>query len=234
LTEDKTNWNDLDYIQARSNVYGLFAICFYAPTQSLVEYITDGTLTEAFRESLDGFTDEVDNALESILTYACKTDSGQQEDLLQQMKIEYNRLFVGPGRPVAQPYESPYRDDVRPEERGLLMNSVAVQVRKEYQSAGIALTRDFHDLPDHVAAELEFLHFIGDGEAGAWERGDHTAATGFHEQQRAFFTQHLGLWIDRFCDAVEQGTKMDLYRNLAILLRRYMREQRLIFESETS
>jgi TorA maturation chaperone TorD/formate hydrogenlyase subunit 6/NADH:ubiquinone oxidoreductase subunit I len=122
------------------------------------------------------------------------------------LETEYARLFVGPGRPVAHPYESVYRE-------GWVMGDCTLAVRQSYAVEGLA--PEGHSLPDHVALELEFMAHLGRREAEAREQGDEEEALICLRQQEAFLGEHLGRWLPRFCQQVLAGEAHPFYASLA-------------------
>jgi TorA maturation chaperone TorD/Fe-S-cluster-containing hydrogenase component 2 len=122
------------------------------------------------------------------------------------LEAEYTRLFVGPGRPVAHPYESVYRE-------GRVMGDCTLAVRRSYAAEGLA--PEGHSLPDHVAVELDFMAHLARREAQAWERGDEEEALAYMRRQEAFLGEHLGRWLPRFCQQVLASEVHSFYANLA-------------------
>jgi DMSO reductase family type II enzyme chaperone len=132
----------------------------------------------------------------------------QAEQALRTLEIEYNRLFVGPGRPQAPPYESVYRDP-----RGLVMGPTARDVERRYAEAGLALAPDYHDLPDHVAMELGFMAYLTMQEAEAQGKDVRV----WLEKERTFLRDHLIVWLPRFCQRVREKSQHPFYATLAEL-----------------
>ena len=122
------------------------------------------------------------------------------------LEAEYTRLFIGPGRPVAHPYESVYRE-------GQVMGDCTLKVHQRYSAEG--LTPEEHLLPDHVAVELEFMAHLSRREAEARERDDEEGAVACLRQQESFLGQHLGRWLPSFCQRVLAGEAHPFYASLA-------------------
>jgi len=122
------------------------------------------------------------------------------------LEAEYARLFVGPGRPVAHPYESVYRE-------GRVMGDCTLAVRQSY--AAEELAPEGHSLPDHVAVELEFMAYLARREEEAREQGDEDGALAYLRQQEAFLGEHLGRWLPRFCQRILTGEAHPFYADLA-------------------
>jgi TorA maturation chaperone TorD len=146
--------------------------------------------------------------------------SGAQDakwpDHTEAISVEYAQLFAVPGEQAVQPYESVYCDTLTidtsttcsayfaPEPpaaglAGFLYGPSAIAVRQAYHRAGFELDSASHELPDHLAIELEFVGRL-------LERGA-------LDDAKAFFTAHLGRWVFRCLEDVrERAQLMGFYR----------------------
>lgn len=131
----------------------------------------------------------------------------------EELEPEYHRLFVGPGRLPAPPYESVYRDG------GTVMGPSTLEVIRQYRQAGYALDPRAGEPPDHVAAELAFMALLAGEEAVAWEEGDPARARRWQQRQRDFLQGHLALWAPELSGRVLEATEAPFYRGLAVSLR---------------
>lgn len=82
-------------------------------------------------------------------------------------------------------------------------------VQKLYRAAG--LTMAVAEAPDHIALELEFMHFLCMGEVDAAT----DEATAFAAMQSHFLHTCLAPWVPEFCAAIRKGTTCGLYLALA-------------------
>ncbi len=112
------------------------------------------------------------------------------------LEQEFTRLFLGPGRPVAHPYESVYRE-------GRTMGNTTLDVRQWL--AGEGLTPSDRSLPDHVGVELAFMSHLAACEARAWDAGDEAGAQDYVVRQGDFMREHLAVWLPQFCRRVLLG-----------------------------
>jgi len=119
------------------------------------------------------------------------------------LREEYERLFVGPGRPPCPPYESMWLTDQPRREQGRLMAACAADVARIYGELGLQVRADAHELPDHVVVELEALAYAL----------EHGAAEAAH----ALAVDHLAVWMPSFCAAVGAETEHPFYAALARL-----------------
>ena len=79
--------------------------------------------------------------------------------MTEELLDEYERLFVGPGRTPCPPYESLWLGGQPRLEQGRLMGAASVAVADLYRGLGLDVAAAAHELPDHVAIELEALAF---------------------------------------------------------------------------
>jgi TorA maturation chaperone TorD len=129
---------------------------------------------------------------------------------IEGLLIDYTRLFLGPVDARATPYGSVW---LGPD--GLAMQDSTMAVVALYEEGGFELSEDFRDLPDHVAAELEFLYLLlfREGRAGA----DDAVAL-----RKRLLGEHLGRWIGPFTEAVKTGAQCGFYRELGDLTNRFV------------
>lgn len=120
---------------------------------------------------------------------------------------EFHRLFVGPDRLVAPPYESVYRSD-----QPLLMQPETLAVRAHYRAHGLAAQPGQPD--DHLATELAFYALLQ-------ERG-------LTEAQRAFYAEHLQHWVGAFCSRVIAGSRSPFYQALAAITDAVIRAEEVV------
>ncbi len=135
-----------------------------------------------------------------------------EETLLEDLAVEYTRLFLGPGRHV-RPYAATYLGGPG----ASLCGPPAVWARGFMERAGFALGPGHRDLPDHVSVELEFMARMTAREADAVETGDAAAAAQCRRIQKEFLETHLGRWLPRFCGHAAEQAEMSFYRELARL-----------------
>jgi DMSO reductase family type II enzyme chaperone len=212
--------------QARGEIYKLLALCFYEPTQELANDIAQGSLASALRSPLESIgTEGWEESIAAVAGCRDQPDGLDAERLYSSLKAEYTRLFIGPGHVPVPPYESVHRQDAPEFERGLVMGRSTVDARRRYAEAGLQLSSDFTDLPDHIAVELEFMYFLCTKEAEAWQAQDSQTALRRRAAQCAFLSQHLGKWVPVFCDAITQAAQEGFYRGLVRLTQAYIEKE---------
>lgn len=186
----------------RADVFRLLASCFYQPDRQLfIEERLGENLYEAVRQNFpqsEGLARQVAEALHAT----------NQDDLL----LDYARLFLGPFEIFAHPYGSVYLDGEK-----VVMGNSTLAVKAFYAEQGLGLDDDFHELPDHIAVELEFLYLLYFREDEARNSGDADAIAQAVEIRRRFLDQHLGRWVASFTARMQEHAGTDFYRLLAAL-----------------
>lgn len=133
----------------------------------------------------------------------------------------YTRLFVGPARPEAGPWESLYRG-----KETTLFCQTTLDVRRCYVEEGLIPQSYPHVADDHIALELDFMRRLGERARAAQEAGDVAAAREALEATRRFMDEHLGQWVRPWVDALEAAPHGAFYRELGTLLAAYVSRDR--------
>lgn len=211
--------------QIRGSIYTLLSQCFMQPSKELVNSILDGSLNEAFQGTLALTEDKkVTEKLSELKKFDIQCQELSREQVLLEMKAEYNRLFVGPGHVLAPPYESIYKTRNKDNEKGVVMGDSTVAVKHFYRRAGLGLSNDFTDLPDHITLELHFmghlcnLEFERAHEESEASEGDQSV----RKMQVDFLKTHLATWISDFSQAVSNATYFPFYIGVVGLAERWI------------
>ena len=149
----------------------------------------------------------------------------------EEVAVEFASLFLVPGEGMIPSYESFYCDtltidtstacsayfepEVSPQGlKGFLCGPSTRSVQKAYEAFGFELGPSFHDLPDHVSVELEFMgRLLGSGK---------------EEEADRFFREHLGRWIGLFLDKVAMQQVSSFYRSVAPSLKEFLAEGKFL------
>ena len=149
----------LDPSVAREDLCRFIAACYYEPGPEFVEEGLFDSMVEAARR--------IDPALAALAAPLSGSFAAQN---LEALLVDYTRLFLGPIAPLARPNGSFWLGG-----ETTLMQDSTMAVQALYQEGGFDIDEAFHELPDHVAVELEFLYLTifrrheaqraGDGDA---------------------------------------------------------------------
>jgi putative dimethyl sulfoxide reductase chaperone len=105
---------------------------------------------------------------------------------------------------------------------------------KHYAEAGLLISEQLKEAPDHITVEMEFMYFLVFRELESIGMGDYVQAATYLEKQRTFLTRHMGLWIAEFSDLVHHHAHTSFYQKLAKVTKTLIQtEQSNIVEKST-
>lgn len=200
-----------DYVTGRAGAREDFcrylAACYYEPSKDFAE--------ERLFDSMVAASSAIDPGLAEAARRLGEAFAGTG---LQELLVDYTRLFVGPSQPLAMPYAS-FWLVADPSQR----HEATMAVLDLYAEGGFEVSEDIHELPDHVAVELEFLYALicAGNQAQRVDAPDELAtASSLH---RRFGVEHMGGWIGRFASAVNSGAQTAFYSELANITLSFLR-----------
>lgn len=184
-------------------------------------------LADAYRwpvSDLSMVLKEIESALVQLGSDACAAAARLRASYhgaadTRALAIDHAALFVGPFLVPAPPYGSVYLEDKRQ-----LMGDSTIDAQQHYRSLGLDLSPEFKEAPDHIAAELEFMHVLIVQGIAAIDAADHRLLSENISHQRIFLERHLGVWVPAFTDKIIEHARTDYYRHLATVLRIYVAE----------
>jgi TorA maturation chaperone TorD len=180
----------------RANCYRLLSACFYPPGE------------------LQGIEDLFSD-LAGLMGRLCPGAVGFSAEMRKSfaawdLPVDYAKLFVGPFELRAPPYGSVYLDGER-----RVMGDSTLRVINMYREAGLSVDKSFKEMPDHIAAELEFMHYLASKAAEEFEGSAPGGALTSVAKQKKFMDELLGPWIPAFCERIRRGASSTFYKALA-------------------
>ena len=174
--------------------YKILSLIFHKPDREFTSYLRDGFIEDV------KFLDKADISVFS--TFLKENREKDDEKFHEMIAVEYTRLFTSAIPQVpCPPYESMYREDI-------IMGHSTLSVLDFYNKAGLNIIEEFHDLPDHVAVELEFLYYLTEN--------------GFSAQHDSFMKEHFSKWVPGFCEDVKKNDRIGFYGNAAGILKNFI------------
>lgn len=203
------------FLEARGFAYDILKCVFgQAPTRKFMKLLIEGDIVQAFP-----FADSnavIRQAIDRIGKYL------EQPDILSRKNCErlhwdYTRMFIGPGKVPAPPWESIYRDVEH-----LHFSEETLEVREAYRKYNL-IPKDFgHEPDDHIGLELDFLHKLCEMAKEKAESADEEALAEILRDQQAFLDEHLLKWVSDWTRDVDSSAETDFYRGMAQLLEAYL------------
>ncbi len=198
---------------ARAVVYRFLARCFSYPDTELIRLLDGDSLAEI----LDSWSTLGLDASKEMMEITSWLESAGSEAALDEMQIEYTRLFVNAyPRIAAPPYSSVYLDKDRQ-----VWGPSTAQAGRFYEEAGLSPSEDFADIPDHISAELEFISYLILEQQKLQPEGN-AAGRDTVEIEGRFLADHFLKWVPQFLNQVVDSTENTFYGTIAHLALRFV------------
>jgi len=175
--------------EGRSSLYDLLSFIFLKePDEEFLRSLKEmeGALEEAGVDPSKVTFDEID------------------EEVVENLEVEYCAIFVGPGKHFA-PYGSVYMDE------GYLHGESTAEVEEFYQEADLEAALARPEPADHIGLELGLLSKLTEWEAEAASEGNMKRVRELRQTQWEFIDKFLIGWGPDFCQTVESFTNEDFY-----------------------
>ena len=188
------------------------------PDRELLGLLTDGSAARAFALLSAEKGDVLDRAGAFLCSLGEKTDDPAW---VEEVRAEYMRLFVGPDKLVAPPWESVYRG-----EDAMLFQEVTLEVREIYRGYGLLPEGYPHVADDSLALELAFMEKLAGRAVEDLHGGDEEGLDRLLEGCGDFLEKHLLRWVPKFLERMQKASTQYLYPQLCVVLDAFLKRDR--------
>ena len=193
---------DKEFFMVRMEIYDLLRHFYLSPP------------TQKLLNSLKQLSSENEDINKYLNLLKCVSSSD-----LTELEAEFTRLFIGPGKIPAPPYESYYTS-----RKKLLMQESTIAVRRKYLKAGLIMKRLYSIPDDHLVSEFEFMYYLCNKSYEEFIGRKNEKSVNFLQMQEEFLEQHLSIWIPDFCESIINSTNNDFFKGMAFFTRDYINE----------
>lgn len=210
-------------LEARGFAYRLLMQVFLAePSGELIQSLAGSGAVRLFPRAADSAlirqgVAEADRFLSSL--------AGAGDAVLDDLRWDFTRMFIGPDRLPAPPWESAYRTEDR-----LLFQAETLEVRRAYLKYGFLPRNHGSEPDDHMGLELSFLYETCRLAMEAARAGQMSALGATLEDQLDFLNAHLLQWGPAFAADVAKSARTGYYRGMAHILAAWMPTDRSILQ----
>ncbi len=135
-----------------------------------------------------------------------------EQEALIHLKLDYGKLFFGPGTPVAAPWGSVYLNPT-----ALLNDASTIQLKQFYAKHNIKLEMDSNEPLDHIGLITAVLAFLFGKLIDNAEDSELKAII------VELLAEHLLPWADRCLELAYINAETDYYKGFAALARAYFK-----------
>jgi len=185
---------EVDIALCRSALYEALALGFHPPTEETAAHLASAEGAAALADAAAVLDEAWGTDMASLIRRAA---APPRRPTVEELSIDYRRLFGHTVRGPVPPYETEYGDD-----------SVFLPIQEMsdlgafFRAFGLALRTEGRQRIDHISCECEFLMFLARKEAYALERVLKAVGDDARQATRLFLRDHLGRFAPAF------GTKL--------------------------
>lgn len=123
---------------------------------------------------------------------------------LPARRREFMRLYVGPAKLIAPPWESVYAEQGRS-----LFTATTLDVRNAYRAQGMLPAAYPHVADDHLSIELDFMAQLARAMQAAQEEGRAQDEQDARKASADFLAAHLLRWVPAYAGEMARKAKAD-------------------------
>lgn len=184
----------------------LSKVLYEPPSEALIRNIVQEDLFAEW--PLPGSNARTDEGLKTLQQFT----RDWHDERMRALERDYARLFLGPGKLLAPPWESVYRSP-----KGLIFERQTLEVRQFFQRAGMPIPNLGTEPDDHIGLELRFVAYLCAQGLYALEINKVEAFDAILETLCQFFAAHLSQWADQCFDQIAEHAETRFYRGIAQL-----------------
>jgi TorA maturation chaperone TorD len=207
LKDGETMHDLITELIAQQLAYSFLSKALYeSPEADFIQVLADDALFDEWPVD----TDHPD-VLAGLADLRAFVAQWQREDI-GALKRDYARLFIGPDRLLAPPWESVYRSD-----EGLIFEKQTLEVRAQYQRFGMPIPMLNVEPDDHIGLELRFVAYLCALALEAIEANQPDTLSELIDAQRDFFADHLLQWAPDCLERIRTHAETAYFRGIAQL-----------------
>lgn len=202
-------------IEARVFAYDFLRRAFWTePSRDYLQRLTQEGFIEAF--PFQGEEENIAKGMELLQSYLQSHQVLEVEEY-DSLHWDYTRLFIGPHKLPAPPWESAYLNKER-----LLFQKETLEVRKAYLKYAFLPVEYGHEADDHVGLELDFMYRLNELILLNLNENKTEELELMLMDQKSFLEEHLLQWIPSLSQAVIKNANTTFYQGMANLLEGYL------------
>jgi TorA maturation chaperone TorD len=202
----------IEVAQARSIIYNIYSALFCQPDEDIVRN------QAIFKRLAEAYTFLSLPGADQVVSLEAASKKYSDTELL----VEYSRLFIGPFKTLTPPYSSVYLGN-----KNSVYSEDTIWVIQFYREAGLDFNQDIHDLPDHIAVEMEFIYYLLFNEIKQISEDNISQAKKLYQYQTRFMQEHFKSWVPLLCDKIIIETENDFFRLLGENLKWFIKADKI-------
>lgn len=208
---------------SRSKLYLLLSWAYlYPEDDEFLDYVQSGEFVEDGRAALESLravldsdlSEEATESLDKIETHLTEIEHWSSSEginwKVQDLRDEHRRVFSNVIALDCPPYETLFGND-----HVFGQSYVMGDISGFYTAFGLQLSQDIHERLDHLAVELEFLHFLAYKESYALCHDGKEKIKTVIDAEKKFVKEHVGRWVPLFAGMLKIKADYGFYKSIA-------------------
>jgi TorA maturation chaperone TorD len=138
--------------------------------------------------------------------------NGYTNEKFASLQSDYTRLFIGPGKVLAPPWESVYFNKER-----LTFQEQTLQVRACYRQFNLEFEDIYKEPDDHIGLEMLFISKLTQMAIELLKDNNQIEFERVLEAKKQFLSEHLLRWGISWCSLVYNHAKTEFYKGLSLI-----------------
>lgn len=170
--------------------------------------------TQAVGDAFGLLSQEAGDTMEKAAAFVAGMEEKRKDDeILSKLRHEYMRLFIGPEKLVAPPWESVYRN-----KEGLLFQESTLVIRELYRKEGYQ-TEGYPNVPDDsLPLELDFMTRMAARSLEALRNDQYDEFMRTLAVQESFLRVHLLFFVPKLIERMEASSFRLFYPQMTRIL----------------
>lgn len=199
-------------MEIRHWFYQFFAQCLFEIPQK--EKMADYIKSNLFCQMIENGEENAGVRLLAKGLTAMKNYTDQDWKFMQE---HYVALFANSGPILVYPWESVYTSTEH-----IIYDEHTLAVQEFYRKWGVERTDTAPGPVDHIGLECSFMALLTKRAIDSLKKQDNTSFRDNIAGQKEFLENHLLLFVDAFCQSLQEQTTMEFYKGLALFLQAYI------------
>ncbi|MBT4287603.1 MAG: molecular chaperone TorD family protein [Deltaproteobacteria bacterium] len=198
-----------DRIQLQKNCIRLLTDIYWGPTVDICRDMVNKTYLSPFEQlnKLPGI--DISGFIVALNQSFSNYSSADQ--LFYELEGIYVRTFINALDGIQTPlYHSCYLAETT-SNKGLLMGASAIEMVKRYEEAGLSISEDIKEPPDHISLELEYLYFLQNGL-------ESSEGKAFQTEINEYVSDFMLPWIIVFLDRIKSSNSELIFLQMTSIL----------------
>ncbi|WP_328216638.1 TorD/DmsD family molecular chaperone [Flexistipes sp.] len=193
-----SNTKTLSHSAIFGNMMHILSVLMYTPKEGI---LNEKNLIDNFIEYAEDLEDN------ELISKISKIKQFLNEESEEDIVTDHAQLMVGPFELSAPPYGSVYLEKNRK-----IMGDTTMEVGQFYFDSGLEVASDYNDPPDHIAVEMEFIHFLFSEIFNSLNEDKVEDAENYKTKLREFLKKYYLPFSENFAEKIKDNAETNVYK----------------------